>query len=130
MKRQLTFLYTATLFMVIQLILVNISTAGSQKESPILGVQEFMQNVDQYQGRVRLEGVVSAVFPAEQALSLIDIKEFKDCGVTTCAPLTLPVKWQGPWPSVRDVVILEGQVRESGGKLFFEAKSLQRKGTL
>jgi len=130
MKRQLAFLHIAALFMVISLILLNITAAGSRTESPVLGVQEFMQNVDRYQGRVRLEGVVSAVFPAEQALSLIDLRELKDCGVTTCAPLTLPVKWQGPWPSVRDVVVLEGEVREAGGKLFFEAKSLQKKGAL
>jgi hypothetical protein len=115
--------------MIIPLILVKISAAGSQMESPVLGVQEFMKNVDRYQGKVRLEGVVSAVSPADQALSLIDLQEFKDCGVTTCAPLTLPVKWKGPWPAVRDVVQLEGEVRESGGKLFFEALKLQKKGS-
>jgi hypothetical protein len=129
MKRHLTLLYLAALVMIIPLVLVKISAAGSQTESPVLGVQEFMKNVDRYQGQVCVEGVVSAVSPADQALALIDLQEFKDCGVTTCAPLTLPVKWQGPWPSVQEVVQIEGEVRESGGKLFLEAKSLQRKGS-
>ena len=129
MKRQLTLLYTAAVVMIIPLVLVNISAAGSQTESPVLGVQEFMKNVDRHRGQVRVEGVVSAVSPADQALSLIDIQEFKDCSVTTCAPLTLPVKWQGPWPAIRDVVQLEGEVRESGGKLFFQAKRLQKKAS-
>jgi hypothetical protein len=129
MKRHLTWLYTAALVMIIPLILVKIPAADSQTESPVLGVQEFMKNVDRHRGQVRLEGVVNAVSPEKQALSLIDIQEFKDCGVTTCAPLTLPVKWKGPWPAVRDVVQLEGEVRESGGKLFFEAKRLQKKGS-
>jgi hypothetical protein len=130
MKRHLTLLYTAALVMIILLILVKISAAGSQMDSPVLGVQEYMKNVDRYKGQVRVEGVVSAVSPADQTLSLIDIQEFKECGITTCAPLTLPVKWQGPLPSVKDVVQLEGEVRKSGGKLYFEAKSLQKKGSL
>jgi hypothetical protein len=129
MKRHLTLLYIAALITIIPLILLKNTAAGSQTESAVLGVQEFMKNVDRYQGQVRLEGVVSAVSPADQALSLIDIQEFKDCGVTTCAPLTLPVKWQGPLPSVRDVVQLEGEVRESGGKLFFEAQRLLKKAS-
>jgi hypothetical protein len=129
MKRHLTLLYTAAVVMIIPLVLVKISAAGSQTKSPVLGVQEFMKNVDRYRGQVRLEGVVSAVSPAGQALSLIDIQEFKHCGVTTCAPLTLPVKWQGPWPAIRDVVQLEGEVRKSGGKLFFQAKRLQKKAS-
>lgn len=129
MKRHLTLLYAAALVMIIPLILVKIPAAGSQTESPVLGVQEFMKNVDRYRGKVRLEGVVSAVSPSDQALSLIDIQELKDCGVTTCAPLTLPVKWKGPLPAVRDVVQLEGEVRESGGKLFFEAQRLRKKGS-
>lgn len=129
MKRLLTLLYTAALVMIIPLILVKIPTADSQTEAPVLGVQEFMKNVDRHRGKVRLDGVVSAVSPADQALSLIDIQEFKDCGVTSCAPLTLPVKWNGPLPSVRDVVQLEGEVRKSGGKLFFEASRLQKKGS-
>ena len=128
MKRHLTLLYIAALVMIISLILVKIPAVGSQTESPVLGVEEFMKNIDHYRGKVRLEGVVSAISPADQALSLIDIEEFKDCGVTTCAPLILPVKWQSTLPSVKEVVQLEGEVRESGGKLFFEAQRLQRKG--
>lgn len=129
MKRHPTLVYRAVLLMILPLLLVKIPASGSQSESAVLGVQEFMKNVDRYQGKVRVEGVVSAVSPAAQALSLIDVQEFKDCGVTTCAPLTLPVRWQGPWPSVNDVVQLEGELRKSGGKLFFEAKRLQKKAS-
>ncbi len=130
MKHHVTLVYIVALVTITPLILVKIPVAGSQTKSPVLGVQEFMKNVDHYQGQVCVEGVVSAVSPADQALSLIDIQEFKDCGITTCAPLTLPVRWEGPWPAVRDVVQLEGEVHESGGKLFFVAKSLQKKGSI
>jgi len=92
----------------------------------VLGVDEFMKNVDLYRGKVNLEGVVSALAPEQQAISLIDAKEFQDCGVTTCAQLTLPVQWRGPMPAVRDLVRVEGQAREVKGKLMFVADKLEK----
>jgi len=92
----------------------------------VLGVEEFMREVDNYTGQVRLEGVVSAVAVEEQTLTLIDVAELERCGVVTCAPLSLPVHWNGEMPAVRDVVVLKGEVAESGGKLFFLANSLER----
>jgi hypothetical protein len=92
----------------------------------VLGVEEFMREVDNYPGQVRLEGVVSAVAAEERALTLIDVAELERCGVVTCAPLSLPVQWNGEMPAVRDVVLLKGEVSESEGKLFFLAHSLER----
>jgi hypothetical protein len=92
----------------------------------ILGVDEFMKNVDRYRGKVSLEGVVSAITPELQAISLIDAKEFQACEVTTCAQLTLPVQWPGPMPAVRDLVRVEGQAQEVKGKLIFVADKLEK----
>jgi hypothetical protein len=92
----------------------------------ILGVDEFMKNVDRYRGKVSLEGVVSAVTPEQQAISLIDGGEFQACGVTTCAQLTLPVQWRGPLPAVGDQVSIEGQAQEIKGKLIFVADKLKK----
>lgn len=92
----------------------------------VLGVEEFMREVDNHPGQVRLEGVVSAVAAEERALTIIDVGELERCGVVTCAPLSLPVQWNGEMPAVRDVVVLKGEVAESGGKLFFLANSLER----
>ena len=92
----------------------------------VLGVEEFMREVDNHPGQVRLEGVVSAVAAEERALTLIDVAELERCGVVTCAPLSLPVQWNGEMPAVRDFVVLKGEVAESGGKLFFLAHSLER----
>jgi hypothetical protein len=92
----------------------------------ILGVDEFMKNVDRYRGKVSLEGVVSAVASEQQAISLIDAKEFQACGVTTCAQLTLPVQWRGPVPSIGDLVRIEGQAQEVKGKLMFVADKLEK----
>lgn len=92
----------------------------------LLGVDEFMKNVDRYRDKVSLEGIVSAIVPEQQAVSLIDAKEFQACGVTTCAQLTLPVQWRGPMPAVRDLVRVEGQVQEVKGKLMFVADKLEK----
>ncbi len=102
--------------------------AGEVAAAPpkVLGVDEFMKNVDHYREKVSLEGVVSAVAPEQQAISLIDAKEFQACGVTTCAQLTLPVQWRGPMPAVRDLVRVEGQAQEVKGKLMFVAEKLEK----
>ncbi len=92
----------------------------------ILGVDEFMKNVDRYRGKVSLEGVVSAVAPEQQAISLIDANEFRACGTTTCAQLTLPVQWRGPMPAVSDLVSVEGEAREVKGKLRFVADKVEK----
>jgi hypothetical protein len=92
----------------------------------VLGVDDFMKNVDRYRGKVSLEGVVSAVVPEQQAISLIDAKEFQACGGTTCAQLTLPVQWCGPLPVVSDLVRVEGQAQEVKGKLMFVADKVEK----
>ena len=97
--------------------------ASSQK---VLGVDDFMKNVDRYRRKVSLEGVVSAVASEQQAISLIDGGEFQACGVTTCARLTLPVQWRGPLPAVGDLVRIEGQAQEVKGKLMFVADKLEK----
>ena len=92
----------------------------------VSGVDDFMKNVDRHRGKVSLEGVVSAVAPEQQTISLIDAKEFQACGVTTCAQLTLPVQWRGPVPAVGDLVRVEGQAQEVKGKLMFVADKLEK----
>ncbi len=108
--------------------LSQILPAGESARSPLKasGVDDFMKNVDRHRGKVTLQGVVSAVAPEQQAISLIDSGEFQACGVTTCAQLTLPVQWRGPMPTVRDLVRLEGQAREVKGKLMFVADKLEK----
>ncbi len=99
---------------------------AAAKPQAILGVDDFMKNVDRYRGQVILEGVVSAVAPEQQTISLIDRTEFQACNVTTCAQLTLPVQWRGPMPAVRNLVRVEGQAREVKGKLMFVADKLEK----
>ena len=80
--------YVITAMAVAFLLVFGLSLqAGEETAAPpkVLGVDEFMKNVDRYRGKVSLEGVVSAVAPEQQAISLIDSGEFQACNVTTCA---------------------------------------------
>ncbi len=99
--------------------------AAEPETGGTVGVDQLMNNVDKYRGTITIEGVVSAVSPKDRVLSLIDTQEFKKCAVVTCAKLTLPVRWSGTMPSVKEQVRVEGEVKESRGKLIFEAKTLQ-----
>jgi hypothetical protein len=92
---------------------------------PVLGVREFMKNVEKYPGRVSVEGVVSGIFPKQKMLALIDIQEFQECRVVTCAQLTLPVRWKGEMPKISGVVRVDGEVRREGNQRFFFAQNLK-----
>ncbi len=124
--------FTAAVITALAVAFLLVSTPGLQagevvaSNQAILGIDDFMKNVDHYRGKVSLQGVVSAVAPEQQAFSLIDAKEFQACGVTTCAQLTLPVQWRGSMPVVRDLVRVEGQAQEVQGKLMFVADKLEK----
>lgn len=101
------------------------TAASAQGTDPVLGVEALMHAVDRYRGTVRVEGAVSAASAETQTLALIDTKELEKCGVTTCAPLSLPVRWSGNLPEIGQLVRVEGSVSEADGKLVFVAQTLQ-----
>lgn len=92
----------------------------------VAGVDEFMKNVDANRGEVLVEGVVSAVEATDRRVALIDSAEFEHCGVVTCAENTLPVRWAGELPAVKERVRVRGKVEEEGGKLVFVAASAEK----
>jgi len=102
------------------------SAATGTKSGAVLEISTLLREDGKVKGPIRIEGVVSKVFPKEQRLGLIDAAEFKKCGVVTCADFVLPVRWGGAMPQVKSLVQLEGEIRESGGKLEFVATSLQK----
>ncbi|UCG88339.1 MAG: hypothetical protein JSW71_07290 [Gemmatimonadota bacterium] len=91
----------------------------------VLDVDPFMENVDRFRGPVRVTGVVNTASAADHMLTLIDRREFEECGVTTCAKLYLPVRWSGAMPESGQTVRVEGQVNEDDGKLVLVARTLE-----
>lgn len=90
-----------------------------------VGVDELMRNLDRYPAEIRVEGVVSQVIPGQGMLALIDLAEFRECQVVTCAKLALPVRWPGAMPAVASTVQADGRVQKQGARLFFAARSLE-----
>ena len=100
--------------------------ATTSRADRVLGVEEFMEHVDDHHGPVTVEGVVSGVSSDERRVGLIDLAEFEDCGVVTCAAHTLPVRWPGALPAVKDQVRIQGTVETTNGKLLFVASSAEK----
>lgn len=101
-------------------------SASAAAPTTVLGVEQFTKAADRYPGETRVEGVVSGVSPGDQLLTLIDRREFEECGVTTCAALYLPVRWAGQMPGVTELVRVEGQTNDEDGKLVFVARQVER----
>ncbi len=102
----------------------------AESEKAIVNVEDLMAKPDQHKGRVSVAGIVSGVSVEQKTLALIDRREFSECGVTTCAKLTLPIQWLGPMPDVEDEIILRGEIQNMNEKLIFVAKSLKKLSSL
>ncbi len=101
------------------------SPAPVPSPARVVGVDELMKKDPIPRTMMLVEGVVSAASSAEGSLALIDRSEFDQCRVTTCASLTLPVRWAGPMPSVAQAVRVDGEVQKVKGKLIFAARRLE-----
>ena len=125
---------TSVAAVIVAVVLAHASIAGQggpvQASAPsraIVNVDDLMMDIERYRGRVvTVRGVVSAVAPDTRILSVIDVREFAECRVTTCARLTLPVRWSGTMPAVGDYARVSGEVQvEQDGKLAFVATSVE-----
>lgn len=96
--------------------------------SSVLGVRNYMQNAYKHPGTIEVEGVVSQIIPSQYLIALIDMEEYKECKVVTCALLRLPVFWEGELPAVYDVVRIKGEMGEREGRRLFIAKELKKVG--
>lgn len=107
---------------------------GSGTSEPVaaaraLGVEQFMRNAEQYrQSTVAIQGVVSSVSTENQLVGLIDTREFKDCKITTCSALTLPVQWAGAMPQVQETIQVTGTLQQRDGSFVFRAQDLEKQG--
>lgn len=95
------------------------------KKKTTLGVDEFMRNTNRYQGTAYVKGVVSAVDETNHRLALIDISEVQKCKTTTCAELTLPVRWKKQMPQQGKSVVVIGAVKKVDDKFIFVAENIQ-----
>lgn len=92
----------------------------------VYGVESLMRSgIGPSPETVVVEGVVSTIAPADKMFALIDTSEFETCGVTTCAELTLPVRWDGAMPGERETIRATGTIQTVDGKLAFVARNIE-----
>ena len=135
MKRYIHSIFLVIILLFTELACFNPDKTGlSQNEArnrPIensgefINVDDLMNNPEVYTGLVQVEGIVSIVNPEKQMFGLIDLREFIECGVTTCASLTLPVQWSGAMPTSGETVHVSGEVKNSNGQFVFHAQDLK-----
>ena len=100
--------------------------AGTSSGEATTGVREFMEREGGPPSGVNtVDGVVSQVFADRHMIALIDVAEFKECKVVTCANLTLPVQWQGELPTLTSIVRVTGSVEKQGIRNVFTASALE-----
>jgi len=108
-----------------QAAIVRASNATSST-GVILGVEELMREVDRHPGETHVEGVVRSTSAQDHLLTLIDTREFDECGVTTCTSLYLPVRWTKEMPEIGGRIRVSGHVEKEADKLIFVAQTLEK----
>ena len=68
-------------------------------------------------------GVVQTVTPNDDLLTLIDVEEYKTCGLGDCC-LYMPVRWQGEMPKIEDIVTVQGTIEGTESGMLFSAGKL------
>jgi hypothetical protein len=101
--------------------------AAEASAQAVLGVDQLIQNVNEYHGGIiTVEGVVSAVSDEQQMLGLIDTREFAKCQITSCSRLTLPIRWTGAMPLKEETIQVKGAVQAVGKSFVFVAEMISR----
>lgn len=78
--------------------------------------------------RIDVVGVVSRRDATKGTFALIDRAECSKCPSTNCAPASLPVRWAGTLPGVRESVRVKGSVRDTKEGKFLFADSVEKVG--
>ncbi|UCF84084.1 MAG: hypothetical protein JSV50_00125 [Desulfobacteraceae bacterium] len=119
----------AVLLWAFLLMAVPIQSVSSEKfsKSQVLDVNSVAPDPSAYKGTIKIRGVVSKVFPSDSLFILIDRREYKTCGVVTCATKLVPVRYSGALPEVKEEVVVTGQMVTAEKGFIFKGKEIQRR---
>ena len=59
---------------------------------PSLGVESLLRNQETHSGRLAVEGVVVQCFEERGAFVVVDLEEFKSCGLEACTDAAMPIR--------------------------------------
>ena len=97
--------------------------------SDIVGVDSLMSSPHKYKGKIKVEGAVTKLLPDKKLVVLVDRKEWEECGeeAESCAKYKLPVQYSGEFPSIKDEVVFEGEIKKPDGRFLFQATNILMK---
>jgi len=99
---------------------------GTPGQSGALNVNSVASDPSAYKGSIRVQGVVSSVNTSDSTFSLIDSREYKACGVLTCATKFVQVRYTGTPPKVKEELVVTGEMVFSVKGYVLEGKELQK----
>jgi hypothetical protein len=91
-----------------------------------LNVDWVASDPSAYKGTFKIKGVVSSVSASKSTFVMIDLREYAECGIVTCASKYVRVRYKGKLPRVIDKLIVTGEMVQHGRGYLFEAKELQK----
>jgi hypothetical protein len=99
------------------------SAGATADTQAVLGVDNAVRNLKPDTTARIVTGVVRTVSPEDKLLTLIDVEEYKTCGLSDCC-LYMPVRWQGEMPKMKDIVTVEGTIEATESGVVFSASKL------
>lgn len=106
---------------------------GSQRALPAgtLHVEDFIADMKNYQGTIRVRGVMAVTSPNDPTLiGLIDLREARVCRDLKCAKNYLPVKSTGAAPKPWDEITIRGKVVTDARMTYLQAESIENLGSI
>jgi len=100
-------------------------TAKSHGLSEVVHVDDLAKRPEDFKEEFVLRGVVAGVRKTDGIFAVIDSREFKTCGVLTCAINTIPVKFDGELPSSKTIVEITGRVVQAEKGLIISARRVE-----
>lgn len=99
----------------------------------VVPVDRLMRRPDDHVGRLAVEGVVVQSVPERGALLLVDLDEFKSCGLAACTDASMPVRidaasYEGSLPQPGQLVTMIGDFAAAERGFIFELLEIHREG--
>lgn len=92
--------------------------------SSALNVNEVALDPGAYEGKITLAGITSGFSKSDNTLfGIMDLKELT-CTSTTCNKVILPIRFQGPLPTIGDEVRVTGAFVSDGNGYYFNSEQV------
>lgn len=114
--------HISVLFLTVSLLFSSVALAIPGAKG--LDVDTIISDPHAYNGEITVRGGVMSVDPDNKQFQVIDYREYKGCGVVTCALKSLTVKSPSKLPAVKDVVEIKGTIeKDASGNGGFALKA-------